>query len=87
MHTRSPEWGSRWHRIVEIEGLEPSPPHDGLLERIRAASGRTPSPSVGAALRAIALGLSHLADALDPTPPSPDPSRDGHHPGWVRRGS
>ena len=60
--------------VVEIGGLEPSPPHDGLLERIQDTTVQTPLPSVGAALRAIALGLSQLADALDPIPSPPDPS-------------
>ena len=53
---------------MEIEGLEPSPPHNGLLEQIHDASVQTSLPSVGAALRAVALGVSQLADALDPTP-------------------
>ena len=87
MHTRSPEWGSRWHRIVEIEGLELSTPHNGLLERIHDASVQTSSPSVGAALRAIALGLQQLADALDPTPSPPDRSRSGRDPVRMRGGS
>ena len=45
LHTRSPEWASRPHRIVEIEGLEPSPPHDGLLERIHDAAVQAPLPA------------------------------------------
>ena len=70
-----------------IEGLEPSPPHDGPLERIHHASVQAPLPAVGVALRAIALGLSQLADALDPITPHPGASRSGHHSVRVRDGS
>ena len=71
---------------MEIEGLELSAPHNGLPERMHDASVQTPWPSVGAALRAIALGLSQLADALDPIPSPSDPSGSGHHQVRVRDG-
>ena len=71
--------------LVEIGGLEPSLPHDGLLERVHDTSVQTPLPSVGAALRDIALALSQLADALDPAPPGR--SRGSYRSVGVRRGS
>ena len=72
---------------MEIGGLELSPLHNGLPQRIEGARSQALLPSVGAALRAIALSLSQLADAFDPTPPPRDPSRSGHHPVRVPRGS
>ena len=66
---RSRERGIGWWII---EGLEPSPSYNGLLEQIQDTTVQTPLPSVGAALPAIALGLSPLADALDPIPSPPD---------------